>query len=137
MKKQLLFFLFLVNIQWLTAQSVLDESVTITADQLPLREILDNISSQYDVRFAYDKKRIPIKKRLSVQVENLPLKATLTQLLAGTEIQFSANKKQIALFRKNIPYHTISGYIRDTLSEEALIAANIFETQYFRGTSSH
>ena len=137
MKKQLFFLLFLVNIQWITAQSVLEKSVTLTAENIPLREILDKISNQYDVRFAYDKKRIPIKKRLSIQVENTPLKVALTKLFAGTEIQFSASKKQIALFRKNIPYHTISGYIRDTLSEEALIAANIFETQYFRGTSSN
>lgn len=137
MKKQLLFFLFLVNIQWSTAQSVLDKSVTLTADNQSLIAILGDISSQYDVRFAYDKKRIPLRKKLSIQVENVSLKIALIALFKGTTIQFSANKKQIALFRKNIPYHTISGYIRDTLSEEALIAANIFETQYFRGTSSN
>lgn len=137
MKKQLLFFIFLVNIQLITAQSVLDKSVTLIADNIPLIEILDTLSIQYTVRFAYDKKRIPIKKKLSIRVENIPLKTALTQLFTGTDIQFSASKKQIALFRKKIPYHTISGYIRDTLSGEALIAANIFETYYFRGTSSN
>ena len=137
MRKQLLFFFFLLHIQWIDAQSVLDKPITLRVDHIPLIEILDRISTQADVRFAYDKKRIPIRKKLSLQVENSSLEAALAQLLAGTEIQFSASKKQIALYRKQIPYHTISGYIRDTLSEEALIAANIFETQYFRGTSSN
>lgn len=136
-KKCWLIWLGLICFSGISAQSVLEQPITLKAENTPLISILDEIATQQKIRFAYDKKRIPTNKKFSITAESLPLQDALNQLFLGTTIQFSANKKQISLFRKIIPYHTISGYIQANESEEALVEANVFDVQSLRGVSSN
>lgn len=137
MKNILLFCLSLLLWSNLNAQEVLDKTVSLSIANTPLINILNDLSLQTNAQFTYDKNRIPTNKKFSLQAENVLLKRALAELFENTNIKFKANKNYLTLFRENIPYHTISGYIQDAQSGEALIEANVFETNYFRGCSSN
>jgi len=137
MKNILLLCLFLILWSSLNAQKILEKTVSISLDNAPLVDILNNLSNQSNAQFTYDKNRIPTNKTFSLQVETISLEKALIQLFENTNIQFTATKNYLTLFRKIIPYYTISGYIQDAQSGETLIEANVFETNYFRGCSSN
>lgn len=137
MKKTLLLLLLLISWSSINAQTILAKTVSLSIENTRLIDILTNLSNQTKAQFTYDKNRIPTNKKFSLQVEKISLKKALIELFKNTNIQFVANKNYLTLFRKNIPYHTISGYIQDVQSGEALIEANVFETKYYRGCSSN
>lgn len=137
MKPITLIALFLLITNGMTAQNILAQPVTLSVQNTPLSEILALIATQTQAKFTYDKNRIPTDKKFNVVAQRTPLKIVLDDLFLSTNIQFKTNKNYLILYRKTIPYHTISGFIQDAKSKEALIEANVFETSYYRGCSSN
>ena len=131
-----LFFFLSFSLEMLHAQEVLKQEIEITSDSLQLQSLLSEIEKQADISFAFNKRRIPLKKRVGGNYTN-SLESVLDAVLADEGISYSISGNQIILYREIIPSYTISGYIRDTASGEALIGANIFETAQYRGTSAN
>ena len=136
MKRNLLLFTFFLLIKGLYAQNILDKNVQLQVENTPLIQIIDHLSKQTNAQFTYDKNRIPTDKKFTL-IQSGSLATILKELFIGSNIQFKANKNYVILFRENIPYHTLSGYIRAAENQETLIEANIFDTRYFLGSSSN
>lgn len=110
MKKQFLFILAFLCLYFgfqdkIVAQNnsrILEQSVTLTAQNETLENILTKISKKYNVRFSYSNSRLPLQKRISTTVSNLSLRDALTQIFAAasdehTQIQFRLINGQIVI----------------------------------------
>lgn len=137
MKPTLTLVLFLIMTNGMAAQSILEKPVTLSIKNKALVEIFEQISTQTAAKFTYDKNRIPTAKEFNLEVFNSPLKQVLEKLFQDTNIEFKTNNNFLIIYRPTIPYHSISGFIQDAKSKEALIEANVFETSYYRGCSSN
>ena len=90
----IILFVLVVGIQSIHAQSALDRRVTLIVENVPLKNILDTLSKQSAVNFAYNTKRIPYQKQFSLSVKNGTLINALKALFAAPILSFPplANK---------------------------------------------
>jgi hypothetical protein len=88
------------------SKNVLEQSVTLLAQNETVENILSDLSKKYNVRFSYSNSQLPLQKRISVNVSNLPLKEVLNQIFEhlnneNTQIQFRLINGQIVIQAKS------------------------------------
>lgn len=88
------------------SKNVLEQPVTLVAQNETLEKVLSTLSKKYNVRFSYSNSRLPLQKRINVNVSNLPLKEVLTQIFEPlndetTQIQFRLINGQIVIQAKS------------------------------------
>ena len=117
----------------LTAQ---EQRVTIHAEDVAMREVMDAIEEQTGWIFSYSSRLIDDQKKISIHLDQVPLEAGLASLFEDQPVRFELMEKQIVLKRMrrrdlqvvpseapgkpNLKY-TISGYVTDVASGEVLI----------------
>lgn len=79
------------------AQGVLDKRITFTVKDIPLSEVLERISEQADVKFAYSGYNINEAGRVSVQAHGEKLKAVLPRILTPSGLTYRVVGKNIVL----------------------------------------
>ncbi len=121
----------------LAQQNILERPVSLSIEDTPLSNVLEKITDLTNAQFVFDKRVIPLGQKVVLKIDNQPLRQVLDKLLEGTNIEFSAFENQISFFRKKSPKFTISGYVRDRSSGEALIGTNIYEVNSLKGTTSN
>ncbi|NBC09551.1 MAG: hypothetical protein GVY26_20355, partial [Bacteroidetes bacterium] len=130
-------FLFLASFRSGYAQSLLDLPVDdFQIDQLPLEEALYQLRQQAGVAFSFTNELLP-PGRFSLAVSNTDLRQTLSELLQQTPLEFRQIGKQVVIYLPSGTTYTLSGILRDSVSGEPLINANIFEQLSNRGTISN
>lgn len=90
-------FLFL-SIGTLTGQaSVLQKRVSLNYQEEKLGNALTEISTDYNIQFAYSTDIVPIEERVTVQVVNKPLDYALETMLSTTKVEYKAIGSHIIL----------------------------------------
>ena len=124
-----MFFLFYPEVYCAEAQT----SLSLRLQDVPLEQVLSTIETQTSYRFLYNKDRVDVTRRVSIDVQNKELPDALSQLFVGTDITYTLKNKQIVLTRLPVkgvgpdtPVKTISGIVRDERGEP-VIGANIIE----------
>ncbi|WP_017731230.1 TonB-dependent receptor plug domain-containing protein [Nafulsella turpanensis] len=133
MRKNILCF----SVSWLLftcsllAQSAMEQKITLHTTAT-LEEILTELSSTYGLRFSYSNNLVPLQQEVSIQAEDQPLKLVLDELFRDKNIRYTLLGEQIILnpvSRKENSqqkeHYTISGYITDAATGEALPGATI------------
>ena len=96
-----------------------------------LEKLLINLESTYDVSISYNAdllKKVPITNS---NIKGLPLELALVKLLRNTDWQFEVISDKYVIIKEAEPdffeqyNHTYCGSVRDAISHEALILANI------------
>ncbi|MGP1422077.1 MAG: TonB-dependent receptor [Tannerella sp.] len=108
-------------------------TLSLRLQDVPLEQVLSAIETQTSYRFLYNKDRVDVTCKVSIDVQNKELPDALSQLLVGTDITYTLKNKQIVLTRSSVkglgpdtPVKTISGIVRDEKGEP-VIGANIVE----------
>ena len=109
----------------------MDQKVSINTTAT-IEELLNELSSTYGLRFSYSNNFVPLKQKVTLKAEEQPLHQVLDRLFQGTPVRYSLIGDQIILkpagekeaFRQSGQF-TISGYIRDAATGEALTGATI------------
>ncbi len=126
------------------AQPDLEKKITITAQNRPVAEILNEISSAGGISFSYSPAQIPLNKKISLSEQETTIREILDKLAAELNIIYLVVEEQVILKsagemempqpegRKD--YYTISGYVYDNETGEFLIGANIFIEELSSGT---
>ena len=103
-----LYFISLENSLFAQTNSttVLEQPVTLVAQNETLENILSSLSKKYNILFSYSNSRLPLKKRMNLSVSNIPLKEALNQLFeplnnSTTQIQFRLINGQIVIQAKS------------------------------------
>ena len=96
MRKNLIILILLLSWQSIIAQQM-DQLVTLNYDKVPLGDVLQDVSSRYDVFFSYSADFVPVHQPVSISVENYPLSVVLDELFEASPVIYRAIAGQIVL----------------------------------------
>jgi hypothetical protein len=121
------------------SQNILDRKVTVSFENLSLKEALTLLKDKSQVEFAYNDDALPNKK-ITLEFKQIKIKHILYYLLEDTDLNYKFFGDQIILFKYNEPSPkkvTISGYVIDSTSGEKIIGANVYLAGTNIGTTSN
>ncbi len=115
-------------------------TVSLSASNVPLEQILDSISAQTGFFFSYNSTIVPAGSLYTIKSEDDKLTKFLDRLLVGTKLTYSIDGDQIILKREKEPNaeaptgqsdFIIAGWARDADTNEVIPGVNV----YLNGTS--
>ncbi|MFB6317545.1 carboxypeptidase-like regulatory domain-containing protein [Saccharicrinis sp. FJH54] len=139
--------IFAVSIP-LNAQSTdLERSCSVRFKSLPLEEVLVDFAQRYQLEFSYSPVIIPENALVDYRCDSCQIKQALKEILFPFYIDYQIVGKHIVLIRSSkrsvsgtapkTERYTVSGYIVDEKTEEALIGAAIYNSETGIGTISN
>jgi hypothetical protein len=78
------------------AQAILEKEVSVKMVNVPLKEAIQNIQEQTQVKFVYSS-RVNLKTKVSINAEKMKLQTVLEKLFAPTPIGYRVINNQIVL----------------------------------------
>ena len=142
MERFLLSFCFICILSYCFGQSRPDDKVvTYAAYNKPLKIVLKELSKIGNVNIIYSESRIPAEKPVIINATNEKLGGILAVILDDFGLTYQIVGDQLVLIKNESKNNTgdvrIYGYIRDKLSGEYLIGANVFIHDRSRGTATN
>jgi len=128
------------------SQPDLNKNISLNVINGRLGDLLQEIGRQGNIELSYSSKRINLEQRVSIQLTNVPIASVFEELSRKVGLKFMIVENHVvvkpAKRSKEIiptgPFHyTLSGYIRDTQSNEALIGATVYIPELEKGTISN
>lgn len=121
--------LTLIVIFQLSATSLHSQNVkvSISRNNLPLKEFIQEIERQTDYLFMYSEKEIDLQEKVHVNAKNKPVSKILEEVFGNSEIAYNFNEGYISLRTRNNSVNQtkkIAGVVKDT-NEEPVIGANV------------
>ncbi len=116
-----------------------DIAVTIEANDFSLAALLEVISQKSGIPFSYNPKRINADRKIDYSVSNKTLASILTDISEKFGLSFTFVEDQIILkpekrSEKAVQTITMSGYVKDATTGEALIGSTVFLIELQAGT---
>ena len=126
------------------------ETLSIEANNLPVRDVLNMIEKKSSYTFAYAEADIPLDRKVSVKAENKPIGQIIKEILPGTSVRFQNRKILLASAstpkKEQEPENasskaqkantwTVSGIVTDDKGEP-LIGATIMQKGSTNGAST-
>lgn len=128
----------------------LDTKITIQAHNQSLEEVIRQISEKGNILFSYNPQSIPVAKKISVDAYNSPLSDVFKKVFTANGIDYTITEKQVILKLHNpgapadpvaqqvsVKKYTLSGYIKDKATGEAIIGANVYDMASMQGTTTN
>ena len=120
-----------------TAQSPLDERISLEVKDLPIKEVLYQMIDQ-GVRLSFNNNILPAEKKLTFRVVDLKVGKALSLVFAETDLAYEVVGSQIVIIKKPAPTQkrmfTFSGFITDADTGERIINATIYDVRRKAGT---
>jgi hypothetical protein len=119
--------------------------ITVHLQNIPLLDALRNIERTGNFRLNYNEEILPQNKNVTVEINNKPVIFALRKILLGTSIDIAVTKnEEIVLVKFNYSEmhdneikYTISGFITDAESGEALLGTNLFIDELGSGVAAN
>lgn len=141
---KLSFSLYLLGcFQLLAISSFSQEKVSLDLKNYSLENILIQIESQTSITFIYNNDEIDINQKLDLIVYEESIDKTLKKLFKNSAINYSIKTDHIVLSvgnknsNRQQKRHALSGTIKDIITGETLLGANIIIKEIKRGTTSN
>jgi hypothetical protein len=114
--------------------SSLLDTISVRFIDVPLRDALLEVSQKGNFNLNYNEDLLERNRRVSFTADRQPAFLVLKSVLAGTRIDIIVmSKKQVVLVKRRSSSenetgekHTVSGYVMDAETGEALIGANVY-----------
>ncbi len=128
------------------AQPDLSKRLSVNVIDGRLEYVLQEIGKTADVELSYSSKKIDLSQKVSIQKTNATLADILKELVRQTNLDYMIVEDHIVIkpgkrkrqIQPEGPFHyTLSGYIRDSESDEALIGATVYVAELEKGTISN
>ncbi len=124
---------------------LLKTKISIEFKDTPLPEAVTMIEDKIAIHFNYLISTIPEDIKITKKFENIPTEEVLTSIFNPVEIELSITKEGQILLVKSVkndtaaalPKYTLSGYITDSSSGEALIGTNIYVPALRAGSTTN
>ena len=120
----------------------LSKTVTITAADATLEQILEQITSQTGINFSYNSELADQEKKININIKQKSVTEALSEILPEFKLEYELVGDQIVLQKKKsglVPEKsfTICGFIRDSQTSESLPGATVMIAQTNTGTVSN
>jgi len=128
----------------------LDKRITIHLKNKTLDEAIRVIGDSANIFFSYNPQSIPVEKKVTLHITGKSVREVLEEVLTPNGITYSLVENQIVLRllspenpvseysgQKATRKYTIHGYIRETMTGEVLIGANVYVRENQMGTTSN
>lgn len=124
------------------SQTLPDEViVSYTCANKPLTTVLDELSNRSGVNIIYSAKRLPKRKKVTIQGNNEELGVMLNVILSDFGYKYKIVGNQLVIVRDDLEdveeMITINGYVQDSVSGERLVYSNIYLLDNTQGTESN
>lgn len=126
------------------------KQITIEVHDQPLGDVIKQISEKGNILFSYSAQSIPTDKKITVVARNVSLSKIFEMVFTANGIDYIISEKQVILKlhtqekavtpesqEKLVRKNTISGFIRDKSTGEAIIGANVYDAVTFQGTTTN
>ncbi|MFC2098143.1 carboxypeptidase-like regulatory domain-containing protein [Bacteroidota bacterium] len=147
MRTGILSILLLISVMpGVLSQPDLTKKISLNVFNGRLEDVLQEISKQGDIELSYSSKKIDLEQRVIIQVTDASIARAFEDLSRQASLEFFIVENHIVVkparrskqSEPSGPFHfTLSGYIRDTKSNEALIGATIYLPELEKGTISN
>ncbi len=111
-------------------------TVTMDKRQVPLLEILQELEKQTGIFFSYESSLLDEFPKISFKAQDESLSYCLRRLFSTLPLTYRQTG-QIVILKRKPRLYTISGFVRDSVSYESLINANVFERKSRTGTTTN
>jgi len=120
------------------AQSQFDQVIDLEIEHTSLKDALESISEQFDIRFSYSDSKLSTNRIVSAHYQNVTFKSFLDDFFARYEINYSIIGEQIVLFPNN-KNQTIKvrGKVINQIDGSPIPYANIALPATSQGSSSN
>ena len=125
------------------AQKILPETIiSVEASQLPLADVLKIISQESGIPFSYNPKRLDVDRKIDYSAINKSLTSILNDLSEQFDLSYSFVEDQIIVkpekrIEKTTQSITLSGFIKDLNTGEALIGSTMYLKELQTGAVSN
>jgi hypothetical protein len=122
------------------AQEIESQKVTFQIVDQSLKETLHQLETTARVRFSYNPKKLPLEKKISIQAVNETIEQVLKKIIHQVPIQYIYIEGQFVLQPisetgfASLKKSTLSGYVKDRATGEAMIGASIYIPVIGQGT---
>ena len=135
--------LLMIALQLSSFGQTLPDEVRIDYASLnkPLRLVLKEIAQKSKVSINYSESRIPADKKINISVQDETVGDILTVILRDIGYKYQIIGNQLVLLKDDARgkdrFLTISGYVKDKVSGENLIYANVYLFDKSKGTQTN
>lgn len=125
-----------------TQKNILNVRVSVTLENVSLKDALTNIGNLSQIPISYSDDLIPITNIVSISKINATMKEILRELFENSEVSFKVIQNQIVLTqkrnrKKTIDRFTMSGYVKDSGTGEDLAGATVYVTELNTGVTTN
>jgi hypothetical protein len=124
-----------------SAQSILDQKVSINLPKATIEEALNDLNRNYHLQFSYSSDKIPLNKAISIEAKEEKLSNVLKMIFRNTPVIYMVVGEKIVLIasdkKTSNTRYTISGYVKESGSGELLPGVNIYKPGYYTGTTTN
>lgn len=130
---------FNLSLQILYSQEpIADQRITASYNQATLKEIIEDLSEQYKIKFTYSTSLLPLKTKITFSCNELILSEALKQIFEGSNIGFKEIGNQIVLYPiEVINEYVVNGFVRDSVNGEGLIGVIVLSVNNNTGTTTN
>ncbi|MBI4646781.1 MAG: TonB-dependent receptor [Bacteroidia bacterium] len=138
-----LFTISLFTLHLASAQeNLLNKLISVSLKEKPLPEVLDVISKSAGIYFTYSNERIPVDSLVTIEIDNMPLYFVFNELFSKRGIDYLVIEDHVILNlalpkESSKPKYSVSGFIKDIKTGEALGGATIICNETKEGTCSN
>ncbi len=147
MQKLVLLCLFLCCFQIATGQTALeDRKITISFENESIKQVLKRIQSETGIGFVYSDKK-DLDRKVSGTYVSKSLKTILSDCFKGTDLEYKEIGQKITIYssesvglileKGDVDDMTLSGYVYEKATGEALIGCTVYEKNTFQGTTTN
>ncbi|HSI91385.1 MAG TPA: TonB-dependent receptor, partial [Adhaeribacter sp.] len=133
------------------AQTTGQQAISINPGTITVEKVLQELEQQTQVKFSFSNNAIPLQKKVKLNGTENTVETVLQATFAGTDITWLYRTDQILLYRKSEApagasasggrkagtKATISGYVRESGSREALIGVTVFAPHLKAGITTN
>ncbi|MBL7807104.1 MAG: carboxypeptidase-like regulatory domain-containing protein [Saprospiraceae bacterium] len=135
---RILIFLFIftsVSLSSAQAVEVLSRRLTITFNQTPIKEALDEVARQADFEWSYNARILSSTHRVTLQARDWTVREILREML-GENYVVKSSGRHLILKKEKPPQSELSGVIRANGTDERLANVTIYDKKTLRATTT-
>ncbi len=151
--RKTILLIFILSTALTSLSQNLDKKISLKIKQGSIEDAINAISNLTNINFSYSPQSIPVNKKISYKAKNKSLREIFSDLFIKNGIEYSIVENQVILkAKKNSKaegidnqnsastkenLHTLSGYLKDKTTGEALIGAYIYAKGTNFGTATN